>query len=383
VVVVGAGVIGLSCAWRLALDGLATVVVDPEPGRGASWVAAGMLAPVNELRYGEQDLLTLNLAAAECWPAFAADLEADSGRAVGLRTEGTVLAAVDEGDAAWAAELLDFQHELGLTSEPVSVRRARQLEPALAPGLRAAVWTPGDHQVDNRRLLAALTSAVEAHGVEIRRRRVVEVEVEDGGVRGVVLEDGDALAAPTVVVAAGHDSGSLPGLGEPALPVRPVKGQILRLRGPARPPLLHHTVRAIVQGASVYVVPRDDGTVVVGATVEERGRDTSVTAGAVYELLRDARRVVPGLSELELEETIAGLRPGSPDNAPLIGTLPARPGGPDVAGLVVATGHFRNGILLAPITAAAVTGLVRGGDLPPELLPFSPARFAPAPGLAS
>ena len=163
-----------------------------------------------------------------------------------------------------------------------------------------------------------------------------------------------------------------------AVPVRPVKGQILRLLPSERAPVLTRTVRGVVQGSSVYVVPRENGTVVVGATVEERGYDTTVTAGAVYELLRDARRVVPGITELELVETRAGLRPGSPDNAPIVGS--AADGGVD--GLVVATGHYRQGILLAPVTAAAVAAIVTGDEPPDEMAPFGPGRFAGLPARA-
>jgi glycine oxidase len=382
VVVVGAGVVGLSCAWRLAEAGLTTVTVDPDPCRGASWVAAGMLAPVTEVRYGEEDHVALNLAAARGWPAFAAELEAASGRTVGHLTSGTLLAAVDDTDAAWLRDLVAFQHELGLHSELLTPRRARELEPGLAPTVRGALRAPGDHQVDNRRLLRALVAAAHASGVGLVRGAVDALDVENGAVTGVHLADGSSIRAPIVVLAAGWRSAPLmPDAALPA-PVRPVKGQILRLRGPGGAPVLGHTVRAIVQGASVYVVPRADGSVVVGATVEERGADATVTAGAVFELLRDARRVFPGLSELELEETAAGLRPGSPDNAPLVGTVPLRTGASDVGGLVLATGHFRNGILQAPITAEAVTAVATGGDVPAELAPFPPARFAPAAGLA-
>jgi glycine oxidase len=183
--------------------------------------------------------------------------------------------------------------------------------------------------------------------------------------------DGTALQAPAVVLAAGCWSGTVAGLPAGAVPpVRPIKGQILRLGGDPERPLLRRSVRAVVQGASVYLVPRTDGTVVVGATVEERGFDSTVTAGAVYELLRDARRVVPGVTELELLEARAGLRPGSPDNAPMVGAT-------TVAGLILATGHYRNGILLSPLTAETVADLVVGQDPPAEMVPFAPGRFSP------
>ncbi len=376
VVVVGAGVIGLATAREAARRGMAVAVVDPDPGRGASWAAAGMLAPVSEVHHGEEPLLALALESARRWPAFAADLRAEVGRPIGYRTEGTLVVAADHGDRAWVEELYEFQRTLGLAVQWLTGRRARALEPDLAPGVRAAIWVAGDHQVDNRLLVGALLDAASAAGVDFHRARVRGVDSTAGRVSGVCLEDGTVVRADAVVVAAGCWSGQLDGLPTGAAPpVRPVKGQILRLRPRASAPVITRTVRAIVQGSSVYLVPRLDGTVVLGATVEERGFDASVTAGAVYELLRDAHRVVPGVGELELGETTAGLRPGSPDNAPIVG----RPPVPGADGLVLATGHYRQGILLAPMTATAVAAIVAGDEPPDELAPFGPGRFAPAP----
>jgi glycine oxidase len=376
VVVVGGGVIGLAVAWRAAGHGLAVTVVDPDPGGGSSWAAAGMLAPVTEVHYGEEALLRLNLASAQLWPAFAAELEAaPGGGRIGYRRSGTLLVAAEEGDRALAADLHAFQRELGLEAQWLTARRARELEPGLAPGIRAALWAPGDHQVDNRLLLSALRDAAEAAGARTTRATVTAVDTAGGRVTGVRLADGADVAAPCVVVAAGCGSSAIAGIPECApLPVRPVKGQILRLRGPAGAPVLGRIVRGVVHGSSIYLVPREDGGMVVGATMEERGFDTTVTAGALYELLRDAHRVVPAVTELVLDEATARLRPGSPDNAPMVGA-----GGVD--GLVVATGHYRNGVLLAPITADAVVGLITGGDMLEAMTPFSPGRFAPgAPG---
>jgi len=373
VVVVGGGVIGLSTAWRAAQAGMSVVVADPEPGRGASWVAAGMLAPVTELHYGEETLLAANLAAARRWDAFAAELAA-AATPIGYHRCGTLLVAADDGDRAWAHELFDFERTLGLEVEWLTGRQARHMEPALAPGVRAALWAPGDHQVDNRLLLGALLVAARAAGVVVVPEAVQTVEVTAGSASGVRLSSGAEIGTPAVVLAAGCRSGLVGGLPESVLPaVRPVKGQILRLRPRVGGPSLGRSVRAVVEGSSVYLVPRQDGSLVVGATVEEQGFDTMVTAGAVYELLRDARAVVPGVSELTLDEAIAGLRPGSPDNGPVVGTHDA------VAGLVVATGHYRNGILLAPLTADSAVAALAGREPPPELLPFGPARFASVP----
>jgi glycine oxidase len=255
---------------------------------------------------------------------------------------------------------------------PPHTRECRQLEPGLHPGIRGGVLAPGDHQVDNRALVQALLAACERAGAQMVAGRVAELATQGDRVTGVVLAGGETLAAGTVVLAAGCWSGGLGGLADEVLPpVRPVKGQLLYLRGPADQPLCSRNVR----GLEVYVVPRGDGRVVVGATVEEQGFDTRVTAGAVHDLLRAAMELLPDVAELELLETVAGLRPGSPDNAPLLG-----PAGPE--GLVVATGHYRNGILLCPVTADAVAELLATGQVPELIAPFGPGRFArgvPAP----
>jgi glycine oxidase len=381
-VIIGGGVIGLTCAWQAASRGVSVALVDPEPGRGASWVAAGMLAPVTEVHYGEEALLTLNVACARRWPSFALELEDAVGRSIGYRGTGTLLVAVDEGDRAWAEELYRFQGDLGLEVQWLAGSGARAREPNLAPGVRAAVWAPGDHQVDNRMLVTALVEAVAGAGVVVHQQPAAALETVAGRVEGVRLADSTVLTAGAVVLAAGCRSASLPGLPADIVPpVRPVKGQILQLLGPKDRPLLSRSVRGLVHGSSVYLVPRQGGELVVGATVEERGFDASVTAGAVYQLLRDAHRVVPGITELELAESIAGLRPGSPDNAPLVGE--ARDGHDGVSGLVMATGHYRNGILQAPLTADAVVALLTGAEPPPQLSPFSPMRFRSGHGMAA
>ena len=373
-VVVGGGVIGLGIAWRAALAGMAVTVVDEAPGRGASWAAAGMLAPVTEVHYGERPLLSLNLAAAARWPAFAAEVEEASGLPVGYRPGGTLAVARDADDNAALEDLYQFQLRCGLEVERLRSRECRQLEPGLAPSIRGGILAAGDHQVDNRALVEALLAACQRAGVRMVRARVAELAVEAGRVTGVLLAgggpvpsraDGETLAAGVVVLAAGCWSGGLRGLAAEVLPpVRPVKGQLLYLRGPADQPLCSRNVR----GLEVYVVPRTDGRVVVGATIEEQGFDTTVTAGAVADLLRAALELLPDVAELELAETVVGLRPGSPDNAPMLG-----PAGPD--GLVVATGHYRNGILLTPVTADAIAELLVTGRVPEMIAPFAPGRF--------
>jgi glycine oxidase len=366
VAVVGGGAIGLAVAWRSARAGLAVTVVDAAPGRGASWAAAGMLAPVTEAHYGEEALLGLNLAALARWPSFAAELAEAAGVDPGYRETGTLTVARDADDNAALDDLYAYQRELGLEVERLRGRECRALEPALAPRVRGGILVPGDHQVDNRALVRALLAAAERAGVRLERARAAGLEVAGERVCGVRTAGERFVPADTVVLAAGAASGDLDGL-PPALrpPVRPVKGQLVHLRalpGAALP-------ARVIRGLDVYLVPRGDGRLVVGATVEERGADVTVTAGAVLDLLRAAEELLPGVRECALVETVAGLRPGSPDNAPLIG-----PGGLD--GLVVAAGHYRNGILLAPVTADAVAALLTGGAPPADLEPFSPRRFA-------
>ncbi|MFJ6460902.1 glycine oxidase ThiO [Streptomyces sp. NPDC091387] len=373
VLVIGGGIIGLVTAWRSAQRGLATAVVDPDPGGGAARVAAGMLAAVTELHYGEEMLLGLNLASAARYPAFAAELEAASGQDIGYRACGTLAVALDTDDRAHLRELHELQRRSGLESEWLTGRECRRLEPMLAPGVRGGLRVDGDHQVDPRRLAAALLTACERAGVVFHRHRAERLSVARDRATGAVLADGSEPAADQVVLAAGSLSGRLAGVPEHVLPpVRPVKGQVLRLTVPtAYAPFLSRTVRAVVRGSHVYLVPRENGELVIGATSEEMGWDTTVTAGGVYELLRDAHELVPGITELPLTETLAGLRPASPDNAPLLGRTA-------LPGLHLATGHHRNGVLLTPVTGDAMARLLAGGELPEVARPFSPGRFAAA-----
>ncbi|MFD5053763.1 glycine oxidase ThiO [Streptomyces tendae] len=373
VLIVGGGIIGLVTAWRAARRGLVTALVDPEPGGGAAQVAAGMLAAVTELHYGEETLLALNLASARRYPEFAAELTELTGHDLGYRRCGTLAVALDADDRAHLRELHALQQRSGLESEWLSGRECRRLEPMLAPGVRGGLRVDGDHQIDPRRLAHALLAACEREGVVLHRVWAERLIVGRGErATGVVTADGTALEAGQVVLAGGSLSGRLTGVPEAVLPpVRPVKGQVLRLAMPRTgvgAPLLNRTVRAVVRGNHVYLVPRESGELVVGATSEELGWDTTVTAGGVYELLRDAHELVPGITELPLTETRAGLRPGSPDNAPLLGRT-------DLDGLLLATGHYRNGVLLTPVTGDVMADVLTGGELPEEARPFSPRRF--------
>jgi glycine oxidase len=350
VAVVGAGVIGLACAWRAAQRGLDVVVLESRtPAAGASGVAAGMLAPVGELSFGEQRLLELTLEAARRYSDFVAELEERSGQQVGYSRSGALHVALDRDEAEELRRRHGLQRSLGLEAEWLTPRRCRELEPGLAPAIAAGVHAPHEGAVDPRALCAALLVAMERDGAEVRSSSAVcEAVISGERIEGVRTEGGDEVLASHVLLANGCWAGDaewLPPAARP--PVRPVKGQILTLRGPAS----ESVCERIVASERVYVVPREDGRLVVGATVEERGFDTTVTAGGVHELLREAYRLLPEIAELELEEAAAGLRPGTPDNLPLIG-----PGALD--GLVLATGHYRNGILLAALTADRVADVL-------------------------
>jgi glycine oxidase len=369
VVVVGGGAIGLSIAWRAAQRGLLVTLVDEARGRGASTVAAGMLAPVTEVHFGEEALLALNLASAARYPSFVAELEGASGIDVGYDTSGTLVVARDADERAELDRLHSFQEELGLSVARLSRRECRALEPALAPGIRGGLLVDGDHSVDPPALVRALQGAAASAGVVLVRRRARAVVAPQGRVRGVELDDGKVLPCPRAVLAAGCWSGEISGLPDAARPpVRPVKGQVVGLAAPDGAALVERTVRS----TDVYIVPRRRGRVVVGATVEERGFDVAVTAGGVLDLLRAASELVPGIDELRVVELRAGLRPGSPDNAPLLGST-------EVDGLAVATGHFRNGILLAPVTGECIASLLESGEVDDVIAPFSPARLEAAP----
>ena len=364
VLVAGGGLIGLSVAWRSAQRGLDVQVVDADAGSGASYAAAGMLAPVMEAAYGEEALLALCLASLERFPSFVAEVEQVSGVDVGLRAAGTLLVGFDADDIRALDALRTFQRELGLDVERLTAREARHREPSLTPRLRGGLHVSGDHSVDARALHAALYATAEGVGVRLVRGRIEALTVDDGRATGVRLTDGQELTADTVVLALGAESATLD--GAPPLPIRPVKGQILRLRGAAG--LLRGTVRALVRGQQVYLVPYHDDGLIVGATIEDKGFDSTVTAGGVHELLRDAIDVVPGVTELELVETIARWRPGSADNAPVLGPT-------DLPGLVVATGHYRNGVLLTPVTGDVIAELLVSGQLPELAAPFMTTRF--------
>jgi glycine oxidase len=369
VAVIGAGVIGLGIAWRLAQRGAAVTVFDSgTAGGGASHAAAGMLAACAEAEPGEQALTELGRVSQALWPAFAAELEQATGLAVDLRREGTLVVALTADDLARLRHRLRFQQSLGLPLELISAAEARRREPHLA-AIAGAVFSPEDHQVDNRKLAVALRVAAERAGAVVREHAGVEsLLVAHGRAAGVRLRDGTEWPAEVVVLAAGAWSRSIAGIPTPQRPpVRPVKGQMLALRMDPVTPLLEHVVWA----PNVYLVPRRDGRLLVGATVEEKGFDQSLTAGGVLALLEPAWRVVPAIEDLAIDEMWVGHRPGSRDDAPILGPGP-------IEGLVYATGHHRNGILLAPVTADAIARFVLDRAIDPAIRPFGMERFAPA-----
>jgi glycine oxidase len=361
-VVIGAGLIGLSCAWRARKRGLSVLVVDraDASGAGTSGVAAGMLAPVTEADFGEEGPLRVNLAARERWPGFAAELEEVTGLPTGYRDSGALVVAADRDDAEALRRLHEFQRTLGLSSEWLTPSRCRALEPGLSPRIAGGILAPQDGSADPRATVRALTAAAE----EVELGVEVEAIEQDGSTVTGVRTSAGAIECEQVVVAAGPCSAALAPLGD-GPPVRPVKGQILELRTRGALP---EPFQRVLRTPRCYLVSRGDGNVVLGATVEEQGFDTTVTADGVFRLLEAAWEVLPEVGELELVTARAGLRPGTPDNAPVVG-----PG--ELDGLIWATGHWRNGVLLAPLTADAVAGLLAGDPLPHELEPLSPARF--------
>ena len=399
VAVIGGGVIGHGIAWEARRSGRSVVVVDDAPGSGASWAAAGMLAPVSELYYQEEDLLELMLESSALWPTFAADLSGAAAGDAGYLATPTLAVGADAADRRALMDLRAVQQAHGLDVAPLTVREARSREALLSPSISCALDIPADHQVDPRKLVACLREALAGHAQDSDSAvagaaegfavtdRASSLVWRDGRVAGVSLAGGGVVSAGETIVANGLQAASLGGLPDGLrLPLRPVYGDILRLRVPEHlRPLLTATVRGLVHGVPVYIVPRRDGTVVIGATQREDafaasgqgpGRDGGgVSAGGVYQLLRDAQVLVPAVAELELLESTVRARPATPDNAPLLGRVQFPGTRGQVDGLIVATGFFRHGVLLAPAAAAICRDLMDGHE-DPRWLPFSPARFS-------
>jgi glycine oxidase len=368
IAIVGAGVVGLGIAWRLGGRATVSVFDRGAAGSGASHAAAGMLAACCEAEPGEEALVALGRESQARWPAFADELARTSGIDVEMRCEGTLVLALTADDQAEIAHRLEFQRRLDLPLEWLSAAATRAREPHLAGKIAGSLFSPQDHQVDNRKLAQALRVAAQNVGATIHEHRPVkEILVQGGRAKGLVLEDAITVPADIVIVAAGAWSRGIGGLPrELRPPVRPIKGQMLALQMDQTAPLINHVVWA----PGVYLVPRRDGRLIAGATVEEKGFDETITAGGMLTLLEAAWRAVPAIEELPIAEIWVGHRPGSRDDAPILGRGP-------LEGLFYATGHHRNGILLAPVTADAMARLVLDDDLDPAIRPFGLERFLP------
>lgn len=361
VAVIGGGVIGLSCAYALGLRGKRVVVLERErAGGGAGGVAAGMLAPVSEADTEESELVELALESRAMYPDWVKGIETVSGEGCGYRTEGSLFVALHRDHAEELKRLASIQRRLGFDARLISRDEALEKEPYLSPRVVSGLFVADDRQVNPRRLTRALAAAVRAQGGEIVEGTAAGLVLQNGRATGAATPEIDVNAEAVLIAGGAWSADVWPEAAGP-LPMRPVKGQIMRLRGD---PIVRHVVRT----PDIYLVPRDDGELVVGATTEEQGFDTKVTTWAVMELLREAWRVVPGIAELELAEAAAGLRPALRDHLPAIGET-------CVEGLFVATGHYRNGVLLAPGTAKHLVALMTEGHAPGALAPFDPLRL--------
>lgn len=369
VIVVGAGIIGLSTAWYLRRLGTEVTIIDPAPAQGASHAAAGMLAPAAEVVWGQTPLYPLMRASAQMYPQFSAEVASAAGSDLGFSDAGTLVCAGDRADLQALRELRDAQSRSGFATELITGSAARRVEPSLSPAVAGAVHIPGDHSIDPRRLTAALLTVLSSHSGGFIRRRAASLIKDGDATIGVALADGRRLEADQVVICAGSAVSAI--VGAPQLPLREVWGDVLRLRAPAQAsPLLSRTIRGLVNGRSVYLVPRPDGEIVLGASSREDGL-SGTPAGAIHRLLADGQRLVPGILDAEITDITTRARPGSPDDLPMIGRIDP--------GCIVSTGYFRHGILLAPFGGRLGAELALGVtcDWPPDgtLESVSPHRF--------
>ena len=372
ILIIGGGVIGLGIGWQLAKAGASVTIYDrAEAGRAASWAAAGMLAPLAEAHTEEPELLKLGCQSLARYPQWVRELEADAEMSIGYRVEGTLIVGLEPDDTHQLRHLYTAQQDLGLDVEWLTGREAREIEPALSPRVTAAIRCESDHQVDNRLMVKALQRAYQRRGGTLYENEAIKsIHIENGKATGVKTRDGEKQNADVIVLSAGCESAQIQGLPDAIRPpVRPVKGQMLALQMEAGITVKNviRTVRARYP-MSVYLVPRTDGRLIIGATTEEMGFDTRLTAGGVFELLRGAWEAVPGVYELPMLETWTGLRPGSRDNAPILGKTP-------IENLIYATGHYRNGILLTPITAYEIAKLILTGETSNTIARFRLDRF--------
>ncbi|MCY4404260.1 MAG: glycine oxidase ThiO [Candidatus Poribacteria bacterium] len=372
IIIIGGGVIGLGIGWQLAKAGASVSLFERDKvGRAASWAAAGMLAPLAEAHTEETELLGLGVKSLSLYPQWVKELEADAQMCIDYRVDGTLIVGLEPDDTHQLRHLYTAQQQLDLDVNWLTGREAREIEPTLSPRITAAIHCASDHQVDNRLMLGALQRAYISCGGMLQENSSVEgIVIEKGTVTGILTEEG-SQKCDVVVLAAGCWSTQIKGIPESARPpIRPVKGQMLALQMEEGVDVktVIRTVRAKYP-TSVYLVPRTDGRLIIGATNEEMGFDTRLTAGGIFELLRGAWEAVPGIYEFPVLETWAGLRPGSRDNAPILGKN-------EVENLIYATGHYRNGILLTPITAYEISKLVMTGETSKTITPFQLNRFS-------
>lgn len=361
IAVIGGGIAGLGPAWRLALRGWDVHLFERHQiGHGASTKAAGMLAPTSEVTFEEEDLLRLGQISLTAYPQWVEELTQATDADLDYRTDGTLIVAVDRDDAEALEHLYQYHQRLQLPVERLLGREARKLEPGLSPTINYALFSPHDHRIDPVAMVHAMADALRAAGGTIHEQvGIAELRLDDQGIREVVTDDGDALAFATVLIAAGPWSPQIAGLPKGALPrLRPVRGQVVCVEL-GRPPLLSHVLRA----PDAYLVPRSDGRLIIGSTMEERGFDPRLTAGGLFEILRGAWEALPGIYDAPILDTWTGFRPLTLANRPVLGPS-------TVDGLYLSTGHGRNGILLTPVSAYGLAELIDTGELPDHLLPF-------------
>lgn len=376
IIIIGGGVIGLGIGWQLAKSGTSVTIFDrEEAGRAASWAAAGMLAPYAEFHTEEPELLQLGIQSLSLYPQWVEELERDAEMSIGYRVEGTLIVGIEPDDTHQLRHLFKAQQQFGLDVHWLNGRDACKIEPALSPRVTSAIHCENDHQVDNRLMVSALKKAFQKYGGELyENRSVAALVIENGCVNGVRTEEGISHC-DLAILAAGCWSTQIEGIPDDMLPpVRPVKGQMLALEMEEGIEIktVIRTIRAKYP-TSVYLVPRSDGRLIVGATNEEMGFDERLTVGGMFELLRGAWEIVPGLYELPILDSWSGLRPGSRDNAPILGKTP-------IPNLIYATGHYRNGILLTPITAYEISRLIMTGESSQITNPFQLTRFLMSAG---
>ncbi len=368
IAIIGGGIIGLSAGWFLARRGQQVTIFERDTaGRAASWVAAGMLAPVSEFGFENEAFLELGRRSMKLYPEFLEQLSADSGVSVELDTRGTLVVGFNRDDTERIRRIYIFREDVGLPVRWLTGTEAREIEPLLSPKTSAAMWIPDDHQVDNRVLVDALKMAfVKAGGTLLENTPVENIRCENGRFAAIVTAEGEHPAG-TAVLAAGCWSGKIPGLPADLTPrVRPVKGQIVSLKTDASYSFAH-----VIRAPDAYVLPKSDSRVLIGATEEEMGFDNAATAGPVMRLIERAWEAVPSIYDLAIESIDVGLRPGTRDHEPLLGES-------GVDGLILATGHYRHGILLAPVTAQVVCDALENTRPPSWLVPFAPSRFQAA-----